>query len=110
MESISVPTPRPDRGLTATQRRALLAMARDAESGTAAMARGLEAGRAGRAAGPELDTAAIAEAAGLKPNGAALALRGLERRGLVRRDAADPAFWTVTFLGHGLVKRLTREP
>ncbi len=99
MESISVPTPRPDRGLTATQRRALLAMAQGREVDTAA-----------KAPGAEMDTAAIAEAAGLKPNGAALALRGLERRGLVRRDAADPAFWTVTFLGHGLVKRLTPEP
>ena len=84
MSDVYVPTPSPDRALTAAQRRALLAMQRDAE----------------------LDASSVARAAGLKPNGAALALQGLERRGLVARQEGDPAAWTVTFSGHALAQRL----
>jgi DNA-binding MarR family transcriptional regulator len=79
-----VPTPRPDRGLTSTQRRALLALA--------------EAG--------ELGVGEVAEASGLKANGAALALQALERRGLVRRQEGEPPLWKITFIGHGLANRL----
>jgi DNA-binding MarR family transcriptional regulator len=84
MSHVFVPTPSPDRGLTAAQRRALLALREGAEA----------------------DAAAVAEAAGMKPNGAGLALRGLERRGLVARQEGEPAVWTVTFAGHALVERL----
>ncbi|HEX8123172.1 MAG TPA: helix-turn-helix domain-containing protein [Solirubrobacteraceae bacterium] len=84
MSHVFVPTPSPDRGLTTAQKRALLALRREAEA----------------------DAAAVAEAAGMKPNGAGLALRGLERRGLVARQDGEPAVWTVTFAGHALVERL----
>ncbi|HEV2812784.1 MAG TPA: hypothetical protein VGW10_05970 [Solirubrobacteraceae bacterium] len=56
--------------------------------------------------GAELEASAIADAAGMKPNGAALALRGLERRGLVARQEGEPPAWSVTFAGHALAQRL----
>jgi sugar-specific transcriptional regulator TrmB len=80
----SVHTPRPERGLSATQRRALLALA-DAS---------------------ELGVAELAEASGLRPNGVALALRALERRGFVRQQEGEPPLWKVTFVGHGVAQRL----
>ena len=87
MSPFSVQSPRPDRALTPAQRRALLAMAQTAE----------------------IEAAALAEAAGLKPNGAALAVRALERRGLVSRSDGEPPAWTMTFLGHALASRLRGE-
>ena len=43
----------------------------------------------------------------MKPNGVALALKGLERRGLVRPPAADDGDgWALTFAGRGLARRL----
>jgi sugar-specific transcriptional regulator TrmB len=75
---------RPDRGLTDTQRRALLAMA--------------DAG--------ELSVPELADASGLRANGAALALGALERRGLVRQQEGEPPLWKITFVGHGLATRL----
>lgn len=81
---VFVPTPPPDRALTPAQREALLAM------------RG----------GSDVDAAAVAEATGMKSNGASLALRGLERRGLVARHEGEPTAWTVTFAGRALAQRL----
>jgi hypothetical protein len=89
MSYVFVPTPSPERALTAAQRRALLALKQEAE----------------------LDAASVARAAGLKPNGAALALRGLERRGLAAPHDEDARVWTVTFAGHALAQRLAQtEP
>ena len=85
MSYVFVPPPSPDRALTPAQKQALLAMRR----------------------GAEVEAAALAHATGMKPNGAALALRGLERRGLVARQEGEPAVWTVTFAGHALAERLT---
>ena len=85
MSYVFVPPPSPDRALTPAQKQALLAMRR----------------------GAEVEAAALAEATGMKPNGAALALRGLERRGLVSRHEGEPAVWSVTFAGHALAERLT---
>lgn len=87
MSSVFVSRPSPDRALTAAQKRALLAMPR----------------------GAEVDAAVLAEATGMKPNGAALALRGLERRGLVARQEGEPAAWSVTFAGRALVERLATQ-
>ena len=87
MLHVFVPTPSPDRALTSAQKRALLAMER----------------------GADLEAAAIAEATGMKPNGAALALRGLERRGLVARHDGEPAAWSVTFAGRALAQRLAQD-
>jgi DNA-binding MarR family transcriptional regulator len=85
LSSISVPTPRPERALTPAQQRALLAMGADQET----------------------PAAEIAAATGMKPNGVALALKGLERRGLVKRAAGDDdRLWAVTFAGRGLAGRL----
>lgn len=84
MSEVYVPSPSPERALTDAQRRALLAMKR----------------------GAPLDPSALADATGMKPNGVALALRGLERRGLVAREGDDPPAWTVTFAGHALAQRL----
>ncbi|HEX8086027.1 MAG TPA: hypothetical protein VF529_17170 [Solirubrobacteraceae bacterium] len=81
---VFVPTPSPERALTEAQRKALLAMK----------------------GAPEVDVTAVAAATGMKPNGAALAMRGLERRGLVARQDEDPAAWTLTFAGHALAQRL----
>ncbi|HEX8207845.1 MAG TPA: helix-turn-helix domain-containing protein [Solirubrobacteraceae bacterium] len=85
MSYVFVPPPSPDRALTPAQKQALLAMRR----------------------GAEVEAAALARVTGMKPNGAALALRGLERRGLVARQEGDPAAWTVTFAGHALAERLS---
>ena len=82
MSSVSVPTPRPQRALTHAQQRALLGMHADRET----------------------LAAEIGEATGMKPNGVALVLKGLERRGLVRR--VDEDAWALTFAGRGLAKRL----
>ena len=84
MTSVSVPTPRPERALTDAQKRVLLAM-RPAQ---------------------ETPAAELCEATGMKSNGIALALKGLERRGLVSRAADDDAAWALTFAGRGLAKRL----
>ncbi len=84
MSSVFVPTPSPDRALTAAQKSALLSMRE----------------------GVDADAAAVAEATGMRPNGAALALRGLERRGFVARQEGEPVAWTVTFAGRALVQRL----
>ena len=84
MSSVFVPPPSPDRALTPAQRRALLAVRRASEA----------------------EAAALAEATGMRPNGVALALRALERRGLVTRHAGEPPAWTVTFAGHALAERL----
>ena len=84
MSSVFAPSPRPDRALTRAQKKALLAMRR----------------------GVEIDARAIADATGMRPNGAALALRGLERRRLVVRQEGEPAAWSVTFAGHALAQRL----
>jgi DNA-binding MarR family transcriptional regulator len=86
MSYVFVPPPSPERALTPAQKEALLALKR----------------------GAEVEAAKLAEAAGLKPNGAALALRGLERRGLVARDEGDPTTWKVTFTGHALAERLAK--
>ena len=86
MSDAPVRAPRADGALTPAQRRALLAMLRD----------------------PEVDATTIARRAGLKPNGAGLALRALERRGLVVRHGEDAKAWTVTFAGHALAQRLDR--
>ncbi|HEX2085566.1 MAG TPA: hypothetical protein VHF89_07780 [Solirubrobacteraceae bacterium] len=86
--SLYVPPPSPERALTRAQRQALLAIHRAAEVGTAA----------------------VAEAAGMRPNGAGLALRGLQRRGLVARHDGDPATWAVTFAGRALAERLEARP
>ena len=85
MSPAFTPTPSPERALTPAQKQALLALRRGA---------GVEA-------------AVVAEAAGLKPNGATLALQGLERRGLVARQEGDPPAWSVTFAGHALADRLS---
>ena len=87
MSHIFVRTPSPARGITNAQRRALLAMQGAAEA----------------------DAATIAELAGMKPNGVGLALRALERRGLVARQRADAPTWTVTFAGRALAQRLTEN-
>lgn len=84
MSSVSVPSPAPDRALTAAQKRALLALAEVTEA----------------------SAAQVAEATTMKPNGAALALRGLERRGLVARADEALGLWSVTFAGRALLKRL----
>ena len=84
MSYVFVPSPSPDRALTAAQKRALLAMPGDVE----------------------VSAGSVADAAAMKPNGAALALRGLERRGLVARQEDDPSLWSVTFAGRALTKRL----
>ena len=84
MSYVYVPSPSPDRALTAAQKRALLAMPE----------------------GAEVNAGSLAEAAEMKPNGAALALRGLERRGLVARQEDDPSLWTVTFAGRGETIRI----
>ena len=84
MSAAHVPPPSPERALTEAQKEALLAL-RDAG--------GVEA-------------AEVARATGMKPNGAALALRGLERRGFVARQEEEPPVWTVTFAGHALAQRL----
>ena len=81
MTPMSVPRPRPERALTSAQRDALLAMRSNGET----------------------SPAELAEALGMRPNGAALALRGLERRGLAARDEES---WTITFAGRGLARRL----
>lgn len=86
MSDVFVRTPSPERALTSAQKQVLLALTR----------------------GTLVDANAVAEATGLKPNGAALALRGLERRGLVAREAEEPPAWSVTFAGHGLAERLGR--
>lgn len=80
-----VPTPSPDRALTRAQKHALLAMPASAEA----------------------DVASVAEATGMKPNGVALALRGLERRGFVVRAPGESPAWTITFAGRALAERLT---
>ena len=80
-------TPSPERALTTAQRRALLAML----------------------GGAEADTATIADAAGMKPNGVGLALRGLERRGLVAREGDGSPVWSVTFAGRALAQRLIEK-
>jgi DNA-binding MarR family transcriptional regulator len=82
---VFVPTPSPDRALTPAQRQALLAL------------RGTES---------DVDASTLAEATGMKPNGAALALRALERRGLVARHDGEPAAWSVTFAGRALAQRI----
>ena len=87
MSYVFVPSPHPDRALTPAQKRALLAMRE----------------------GAEVEAAALAAATGMKPNGASLALRGLERRGLVARQEGDPVAWSVTFAGHALAERLAAE-
>ena len=79
--------PSPERALTTAQRRALLAMSN----------------------GSEADAASIADATGMKPNGVGLALRALERRGLVARQDDGTPVWTVTFAGHALVQRLAEK-
>lgn len=84
MSYVFVPPPSPDRALTPAQKRALLVMRR----------------------GAEVEARKLAEETGMKPNGAALALRGLERRGLVARHDGDPPAWSVTFTGHALAERL----
>lgn len=84
MSELFVSNPRPERALTQAQRRALLALRQ----------------------GAELDSAAVAEASGLRPNGAALALGGLERRGLAARPDGARHAWTITFAGHALAQRL----
>ncbi|HEV2062018.1 MAG TPA: helix-turn-helix domain-containing protein [Solirubrobacteraceae bacterium] len=84
MPSVSVPPPSPERALTPAQKQVLLAMRR----------------------GADIEAAALADATGMKPNSAALALRGLERRGLVARQEGEPAVWAVTFAGHALAQRL----
>ena len=81
-----VPKPAPERALTAAQKRVLLVLTGDGE----------------------VDAASVAAATEMKPNGAALALRGLERRGLVVREAEDAATWSLTFAGRALVQRLGR--
>lgn len=80
-------TPSPERALTAAQRRALLAMSDGSEAGTTS----------------------IAESTGMKPNGVGLALRALERRGLVARQDDGSPVWTVTFAGRALVQRLNEK-
>ena len=85
MLHVFVPTPSPERALTAAQKQALLALR--------------------RAGG--VDAAVVAERAGLKPNGATLALQALERRGLVARQDGEPRVWSVTFAGHALAERLS---
>lgn len=82
-----VPPPSPERALTRAQRHALLAMPQSAEA----------------------DVASVAEATGMRPNGAALALAGLERRGFVARAPGESPAWTITFAGRALAQRLTRE-
>jgi DNA-binding MarR family transcriptional regulator len=84
MSNMFVRAPAPERALTPAQRRALLAMR----------------------SGAEADAASIAEAAGMKPNGVGLALRALERRGLVTRQGDGTPLWTVTFAGRALAQRL----
>jgi hypothetical protein len=84
MSYVFVPSPSPDRALTAAQKRALLAMPESVE----------------------VDASTVAGAAAMKPNGAALALGGLERRGLVVRQAGEPQAWTITFAGRALAQRL----
>jgi sugar-specific transcriptional regulator TrmB len=54
----------------------------------------------------ELSAGELAGASGLKANAAALALRALERRGLVCQQDGEPPLWKITFVGHGLAKRL----
>jgi DNA-binding MarR family transcriptional regulator len=81
-------TPSPDRALTPAQKHALLAMPPSADA----------------------DIASVAEATGMRPNGVALALRGLERRGFVARQPGDSPAWRITFTGRALMQRLTREP
>ena len=73
--------PDPARALTAAQRRALLAMCPESETAI-----------------PEL-----AEALGMRPNGTALALQGLERRGFV---VGEDGIWSMTFTGRALARRL----
>jgi DNA-binding MarR family transcriptional regulator len=82
--SVSIRIPAPDRALTQAQKHALLAL------------RG----------GAELELATIVERTDMRPNSAALALRGLERRGFVRRQQGERETWTLTFGGHGLAQRL----
>jgi DNA-binding MarR family transcriptional regulator len=86
MSYVFVPRPSPDRALTPAQKQALLAMRKAAE----------------------VEAAEVAKATGMKPNGVALALRGLERRGLVARQEGEPAAWAVTFAGHALAERLSK--
>ena len=86
MSDVFVRTPSPERALTRAQKQVLLALTR----------------------GTLVDANAVAEATGMKPNGAALALGGLERRGFVAREAQEPPAWSVTFAGHALAQRLGR--
>ena len=86
MSHVFVPTPPPERALTRAQKQVLLALI----------------------AGVQVDAASVAAATGMKPNGAGLALRGLERRGLIARAAGEPVTWSVTFAGHALAQRLDR--
>ena len=79
-----VATPRPERALTAAQRSALLALRHDGET----------------------PAAEVARITGMKPNGVALAIQGLERRGFVVRHDTDPPSWTLSFSGHALAGRL----
>ena len=85
MSSASATPPSPERALTPVQKQALLALRN----------------------GAGVETAQLAEAIGMKPNSAALALRGLERRGLVARQEGEPPAWSVTFAGHALAERLS---